>query len=260
MTIGQRIYRAREEAGLSQRQAAGEHMTRNMLSFLEHDKAKPSLDTLVYLSKTLGKPLGYFLGEDGPQVPGWESLREARRQYDAGAWRQCLKELSGVPEGEVLGRECSMLRLLATLSLAEQAASDGRLPYARELSAQAQTMACPYPTPELTRRIAILAARTGAGADRIPEDDALSLKAEQALSEGRFADARRYLEALDLRDVQWYCRMGDALFGQQEYRRAAECFHTVEQTMPKAVRRKLQLCYAALKDFEQAYRYATMED
>lgn len=260
MTIGQRIYRAREEAGLSQRQLAGEQMTRNMLSCLEHDKARPSLDTLVYLSQTLGKPVGYFLGEEGPQVPGWEALQEARRLYDAGDWRQCLKALSAVPEGEVLGRECAMLRLLATLSLGEQAADQGRMPYARELGLQARSLPCPYPSSALARRIAILAARTGEAADGIPEDGALSLKAAQAMAEGRFADARRYLDAQDHRDAQWYCRMGDALFGLEEYARAAECYHKAEQTVPKAVRKPLQLCYAALKDFEQAYRYATMTD
>ena len=126
MELGQRIKQARLEAGLSQRQLAGEQMTRNMLSCLEHDKAKPSLDTLVYLSQALGKPVGYFLGEEGPQVAGWEALQEARQLYDAGDWRQCLKALTQVPEGEVLGRECAMLRLLATLCLGEQAADQGR--------------------------------------------------------------------------------------------------------------------------------------
>ena len=58
MTIGQRILTARQEAGLSQRQLAGESITRNMLSAIEHDKAKPSLDTLQYLSGVLGKPVG----------------------------------------------------------------------------------------------------------------------------------------------------------------------------------------------------------
>lgn len=259
MTIGQRILKAREEAGLSQRQLAGEYMTRNMLSCLEHDKAKPSLDTLVYLSKTLKKPLGYFLGEDGPQVTGWEELREARRHYDAGAWRQCLKALSDIPDGELLEREAAMLKLLATLSLAEQAAEGGRLPYARELARNARNLSCPYRTAELERRMAILAARTGDGSCAIPEDAALSLKADRALAENRFGDARRYLDALDHRDEGWHYRMGEALFGLKEYARAAECYHVAETAMPRAVRRKLQLCYAELKDFERAYRYATME-
>ena len=131
MTIGTRILQAREESGLSQRQVAGEHMTRNMLSSLEHDKAKPSLDTLCYLSRVLDKPVGWFLGEDGPQIRGLDRFRAARECYDLGSWRECLDHLSQIPEDEVLGREAALLGILARLELGEQCLSDGRLPYAR---------------------------------------------------------------------------------------------------------------------------------
>ena len=60
MTLGQRIAQARQEAGLSQRQLAGDAITRNMLSCLEHDTAAPSLATLRYLSERLGKPVSWL--------------------------------------------------------------------------------------------------------------------------------------------------------------------------------------------------------
>ena len=267
MTIGQRILQAREEAGLSQRQVAGEYMTRNMLSFLEHDRANPSLDTLIYLAQVLGKTVGYFLGEEQPRVVGFDALCLARQSYDAGEYRTCMEQLRQIPAGEVLDRERQLLEILSRLSLAEQALADGRRPYARELLEQAGEKSCPYWTEELRRRCAILKAQATdqpgalrAAVERIPEDGVLGLRARSALEEGRYSDACRYLEAMDSRDENWYCRMGDALFGMGEFARAAECFHKAEETIPKAVRRKLQLCYAQLKDFEQAYRYATMED
>ena len=64
MTMGQRILAARLAAGLSQRELAGEEITRNMLSSLEHDTANPSVATLRYLAGRLGRPVSYFLGED----------------------------------------------------------------------------------------------------------------------------------------------------------------------------------------------------
>lgn len=261
MTIGQRILVAREAAGLSQRQAAGDHMTRNMLSCLEHDKAKPSLDTLIYLSRTLGKTVGYFLGED--EVQGFPAMVQARQAYDNGAYRECLTLLAQVPPGEVLDRERTLLEILARLALAEQAMADDRIPYARELAAQAGAVDCPYRTAELQRRLAILTARLEnrpGEAAAIADDGVLLLKAEAALAEKRYDDGVRYLSALDHRDGQWHYLMGEARFGQQDYEKAAACYHVAEQTMPKAVRRKLQLCYAAMKDFERAYYYATMED
>mgnify|MGYP002509001940 CR=1 FL=1 len=64
MTLGQKLRQAREEAGLSQRQPAGTEMTRDMLSQLEHDTARPSMRSLCYLAGRLGKSVSYFL-EDG---------------------------------------------------------------------------------------------------------------------------------------------------------------------------------------------------
>ena len=61
MELGQRIRRARLDAGLSQRQLCGEYITRNMLSLIENGSAKPSMDTLRYLSEKLHKPVSYFL-------------------------------------------------------------------------------------------------------------------------------------------------------------------------------------------------------
>ena len=258
MTIGQRILTARQEAGLSQRQLAGESITRNMLSAIEHDKAKPSLDTLQYLSGVLGKPVGWLLGEDGPAVEGYEIMVQARKAYDEGDYRECRSLLDRIPSGEVLGREASLLRILSVLGLAEQCMADGRMPYARKLLEEPMGEGCPYFTPELEQRLSIL--RVKAGLSRqLPEEDSLLLRAQIAVQEGHFSDARRYLEALDHREEQWHYLMGEALFGLEEYEQAARCYHVVEPAMAAAVRRKLQLCYAAMKDFEKAYYYATLE-
>lgn len=268
MSIGQRILTARMEAGLSQRQLAGGNITRNMLSTIEHDKAKPSLDTLLFLSEMLKKPVGYFLGEDIPAVVGYAELVSARAFFDAGSYRECLELLEEVPDGQVLEREVTLLKLLAAISLAEQALSDGREPYARELLEQAaKTMeVCAYATPELKRRLAILRAKAashpgqlGIALAEISEDGVLILRSEEALEEKRYQDAQRYLNALDQRDARWNYLMGEALFGLKQYKKAVRCYHAAEAEMGKAVRRKLQLCYAELKDFEKAYRYATME-
>lgn len=268
MSIGQRILAARTEAGMSQRELAGESITRNMLSAIEHDKAKPSLDTLIYLSEKLGRSVGYFLGEDRPAVEGYDLLMEAREAYDAGNYRICLDRLEKIPGGAVLGREVSLLKLLARKAMAEQALSEGRMPYARDLLEQAERCAdgCDWVPGEVLRQIAILRGRAMGRSTRItpllariPEDGALILRARAALGEKRYPDARRYLEAVDERDENWNYLMGEALYGLKDFKNAVQCYHIAERTMAKAVRRRLQLCYAELKDFEKAYRYATME-
>ena len=83
MTMGQRILQARLAAGLSQRELAGEEITRNMLSSLEHDAATPSIATLRYLARRLGRPVSYFLGEDDSS--------EGVAAFESGAWRKSLE-------------------------------------------------------------------------------------------------------------------------------------------------------------------------
>lgn len=85
MTIGQRIREVRMEKGLSQRQLAGEQITRNMLSQIEHDLAAPSLSTLQYLSRQLEVPVSVLLGESVP-----DSAQAARRLMDAGQYAAAL--------------------------------------------------------------------------------------------------------------------------------------------------------------------------
>ena len=266
MSIGERILTARTEAGLSQRELAGETITRNMLSALEHDKAKPSLDTLYYLSEVLKRPVSYFLGEDTPVVAGYEALLEARTAYDSGKYRRCLDRLNQIPDGVLLDREKGHLKMLALTAQGEQALAEGKIPYARELGKQAATAAeeDPYATCWDKRRIALLRGNTvnrnGQLASVVQElgrEEGLLLRAKLALGEKRYEDAQRYLDAVDDRDGQWNYLMGEALFARKEFERAAECYHRVEEKMGKQVRRRLQICYAELKDFEKAYYYAT---
>lgn len=263
MTMGQRILRARQEAGMSQRELAGEEITRNMLSALEHDTANPSVATLKYLSEKLCKPMGYFLGEDTPQVQGYPLLVEAREAYDRGAYRRCLESLSELEPGEVLGREVGLLKVLASLALAEQAMKEGRLPYARELLAQAEESACPYFTQELRRRMLLLQAKCAPGPGelagavaRFPDmDEELLLRARAALNDGRIADAGRYLDAAqDRKCDEWNYLRGEVCFAGGEYARAAEFYHRAEKSMD--VRRRLEICYRELEDYKLAYFYA----
>ena len=50
MTLGQKVRQARIRAGLTQEQAAGGRITRNMLSLIENDLSAPSMKTLEYLA------------------------------------------------------------------------------------------------------------------------------------------------------------------------------------------------------------------
>lgn len=260
MTLGQLICQARQEAGLSQRQLAGEEITRNMLSALEHDTANPSVATLRYLARRLDKPVSYFLGEDVPQIPEYPALVQARQAYDSGNYRQCLELLDRMEQpGEILDREITLLKALSALALAEEMIRENRIPYAQRLldGVEVAVDRCPYWTRGNLRQLRILQAKCDpAKASRIPpEDDALLLRCRAALELEQLGEALNYLDAAqDRRCPEWNYLRGQIHFRLGEYADAAQCFHRAEDHYD--LRQSLEICYRELEDYKMAYFYA----
>lgn len=265
MTMGQRIRAARQEAGLSQRQLAGEEITRNMLSALEHDGANPSVATLKYLSEKLCKPISYFLGEDIPKLPEAEEMAQARTAFRSGGYLRCLELLKGL-ESEHFRQERLLLESLSAMALARQALNERRLPYAKELLTQSLRAgeACQYFTEALRRQWLILAARAAqrpseraALTDKLPsEDELLLLKAQTALESGSLIRAERLLEAAENQTCsKWNHLRGEVYFAKKDYKKAAQCYHRAEKEINAD--RRLEICYRELGEFKMAYYYAT---
>ena len=64
------VRRAREEAGLSLAEVAGTQVTRTAIHLIEHDRVKPSMETLQHIARRTRKPLEYFLSpDDARSVP-----------------------------------------------------------------------------------------------------------------------------------------------------------------------------------------------
>ncbi len=62
-TLGSKFKLARKEKGLTQAQLSDESISRSMISLIENNLTKPSLETLKYIAAKLEKPLSYFLSE-----------------------------------------------------------------------------------------------------------------------------------------------------------------------------------------------------
>jgi len=60
-TLGERIRAARKELQMTQANLAAGDYTRAYISLIEHDRVRPSLQTLVKLASRLGKSVSYFL-------------------------------------------------------------------------------------------------------------------------------------------------------------------------------------------------------
>lgn len=66
MTLGEMVRRVRKSRGLTQRALAGSDLSESFISMLEHDKVRPSLETLRILAGRLNVPLGELLDTEPP--------------------------------------------------------------------------------------------------------------------------------------------------------------------------------------------------
>ena len=258
MELGEKLLRARQEAGLSQRQLCGDTITRNMLSQIEHGTARPSMDTLRYLASRLGKPVSFFLEEDVVTSSNLPRMQQARAAWQAGRaeeTRQLLKKY-GFPD-ETFAWERQYLMASATLAAAEQALSDGKNLYARQLLEEME------PFPELERKRLLLLGRIP-GTDlpaisrQLPSlDGELLLRAEAALADGKTDRAAALLDAVENREEPgWNLLRGRAFLLQKQYAAAAEYLQKAESALPKDCAPLLEACFRELGDFQKAYFYA----
>ena len=100
-TLGERLRKARLEADLSQAQLGAPHFTRAHISAIEMGKVRPAVRSLEFLAGKLGKPIGYFLGEDEASL----------RERDHSLVRKALRLIQG---GDHEGAARTLRRVLET--------------------------------------------------------------------------------------------------------------------------------------------------
>lgn len=256
MELGKRLQQARLEAGLSQKQLCGDRITRNMLSQIEHDTAKPSMTTLQYLAERLGKSVGYFLEENTP--PDAQAILSARQAWQEQDPQGVLSALEGYRKNELLDNEYWYLTALANIALAEHALEQKKTEYARALLEQA-ALAEENTIYRwgLTERRLTLQHLTGMGNGNLPDNTwECILRGQSALEAGRAEDAVRYLQgAEDLTNANLQHLLGKAYQALGEYALAIDCFTQVENPFPQ-VAENLEICYRELGNFQKAYEYA----
>lgn len=218
MELGQKIRQARLEAGLSQRQLCGEEITRNMLSLIEHGSAQPSMKTLAYLARKLGKPMGYFLEEDARDpsflVESAEALRLAKAALEEGKDIYAAQLLEQVTALQLLREK---LLLCARLPGADLKKIDNQLPCL---------------------------------------DEELLLRAEIALEKQVLDRCKHLLMAVeDQNQPRWCLLYGKLTMAKKEWKKAAGELSRIEEDFPEVVP-LLEICYREMGDYQRAYEYA----
>ena len=266
MTLGEKIRQARLDAGLSQRQAAGTEITRNMLSQLEHDAAKPSMRTLTVLAERLGKSVSYFLEDTAGTSPNQQVMQSAREAYEREDYSGTVAALETYrePDGQ-FDRERELLLALAYLEQGRRASRDGKPRYARErlVLAAVHGEKTPYWTQTQERERLLLLWQTGEEkpeelAEKLPADDReLLLRAEAALQRGLSERCGEILDAAeDQTAAGWNYLRAESYFARKQYTLAVPHYLRAEKEQPRQVLPRLEECYRELGEYKLAYECA----
>ena len=256
MDLGSKIKAARLEMGLSQRQLCGDTITRNMLSQIENGTARPSMDTLSVLAHRLGKTVSYFLEEQAVVSPNGEVMARARRAWEEEDYTAVVEALEGFREPDsVYQQEKALLLYMGYLGMARQALQEKRRPYACTLLKKADGVTGLYITPALRQEAQLLLAKAGEAVQLESMDDALLVRAEQALRRQDYGRAMALLRAAeDTRAAQWQYLQAEALYGMADYGAAAACYERLEED--ETIISRLEACFRELGDYKKAYEYA----
>ncbi len=255
MELGEKLRKARLEAGLSQRALCGSGITRNMLSQIENGAARPSMKTLQYLASRLEKPVSFFLDEEVSASPNQLRILSARRCFDARDWQGVLAQLQDYRQpDEIYDRERALLWSLSCLNLAEQALKGRREIYARKLLEQSD-IPVDYCGEAIRRRRLLLLARLGesVGKDLPSLDEELMLRARECQDPGRAAGL---LAAVENRNPYWHLLRGQLYIRQKAYREAVRELQIAEEALPNETVPQLEIAFRELGDYEKAYFYA----
>ena len=254
MELGQLLKQARLDAGLSQRQLCGDHITRNMLSQIENGSAKPSMETLRYFATQLGKPISFFLEEEAAS-PNQSQIQIARNSWMQGDASAALQALEAYTPDGIFDAEAGLLQALCCLGLAKTAIADGHIPYARTLLEKAADCQTPYYTPALERQRLLLLAQVEPGLNVVSQltDDELLLRARDAFHAGDFDRCAGLLDSCtDQTAPGFHILRGDVCFAQENYAQARAHYEHAEDRCL----RKLEQCCEKLGDYKMAYYYA----
>ena len=258
MELSQKLKQARLEAGLSQKALCGNRITRNMLSQIENGSARPSMDTLKFLAGQLGKPLSYFLEDNAVTSPNQELMAKAREAAPSETLHLLGRYQAPDP---TFDQERWLLEALACLTLAEDALSQGKPAYARNLLERAEIAGnhTPYYTTDNQRRRLLLLHKAGT---TVPEtdlpslDEELLLRSDAALAQCDFDRCAAYLAICEKKSPRWHYLSGNLLFAKKEFSLARPHFEAAWELDPKACCSRLEDCCRGMGDFAGAYFYA----
>lgn len=123
--IGEKIREIRLKKGLTQRELAGDKITRNMLSLIESGNASPSIPTLQYISERLRTPIAYFFSETDRDVAIFQKMSvidELKDNFKKNNYTECKSICASLPE-QVIDDEIAYILTCSHIVCAKEKAA-----------------------------------------------------------------------------------------------------------------------------------------
>ncbi|MBQ9996709.1 MAG: helix-turn-helix domain-containing protein [Clostridia bacterium] len=141
--LGERIRELRLRLGITQKELAGDRITRNMLSLIESGNASPSVSTLLYIAERLGTSAGYFFTSTEADEGRYFKLSiidDLKATFHEKKYRECIAICESVPRS-ARDDELSYLAAMSCLYTALESAESFDMVRAASDLAQAQSYA-----------------------------------------------------------------------------------------------------------------------
>jgi tetratricopeptide (TPR) repeat protein len=252
--IGDRIRKARTEAGLSQAQLGAPHFTRAYVSAIELGKARPAMKSLDFMAEKLGKPSSFFL-------------------EDAEADRRRQEQSVMVARGNQLISEGKALEAIALLeALSKQGATPSERASLLRSLGRAYTQARRAPEAIAALNEALRFYKSTDNSEQIARTR--SQLGAAMLEMRTYAEAQQELESAlafmskaDVKDpllkVHTLYNLGVSLYMRADYRAAAQQFDRASREGADVADLRWQaglfagmgMSYSKLQDFEAAITY-----
>lgn len=285
MTLGQKIKQARLDAGLTQKELVGDHITRNMLSKIENDNATPSVKTLEFLAGRLGLSTAYLMSDltfsDGTSPDGLDDMRSA---YKEGRFEDCIALLENSHTAGTTD-EGYLLRCLSDLACARAALSVNDYEKAKEFadSADYYNKQGLYYSAEIDAEMSLILAECAniLAPEEFDENASEYLrsmeqlnfttrfelaKAESLCLTGHYDSASAVLAELNISDDDSLSAKAEYIAGcidsaKKDFTSAREHLLKAEKLGMSAPRlySALENCFKELDDYKSAYHYAVLQ-
>jgi transcriptional regulator with XRE-family HTH domain len=271
MTIGEKVRARRKELGLTQKEVAGDAVTRNMICGIEKGTVSPSIATLYALAEALSVPVDYLVSEENDLSVflAREALPRLRRAYRSRRYSDCVTICRRLPE-EAIGDEVALILASAQLGLAERALREGNLSLIPHMVSEVEYAAARTVLPtehllaraELCRAIAVnpRTPKWEIGTDRYCRlaNEAVGLERFRYLSENAEfpyydINLREHDEAHALITAGQYDRALTILTGIEERKGSGQ----IGSYLLFRIYTDMETCYREIGNYEMAYRYST---